>query len=155
MVWPPVFGIFNVRIDVDACDCTRGRYGHRQRVFTGSWLWGQIPLPHRGLEPASVLRLAFRSDALPTEVFPLVPFISINFVVIVFIYINFASILSSPGRRHVKGCTDMTYLIIVSHIPALFDVTDTGPETERKTVFYFAFVLAGSVMLCIFTSSSP
>ena len=27
------------------------------------------PLPHRGLEPASVLRLVFQSDALPTELF--------------------------------------------------------------------------------------
>ena len=25
------------------------------------------PLPHQGLEPASVLRLAFQSDVLPTE----------------------------------------------------------------------------------------
>ena len=25
------------------------------------------PLPHRGLEPASLLRLSFRSDAVPTE----------------------------------------------------------------------------------------
>ena len=40
-------------------------------------------LPHLGLEPASVLCLAFQSDALATEVFPLVPFIFINFVVIV------------------------------------------------------------------------
>ena len=24
MVWLPVFGIFNVRTDVDVCDCTRG-----------------------------------------------------------------------------------------------------------------------------------
>ena len=24
MVWLSVFGIFNVRTDVDACDCTRG-----------------------------------------------------------------------------------------------------------------------------------
>ena len=97
-------------------------------------------MPHRGLEPASVLRLAFQSDALPAEVFPLVPFIFINFVVVVFI--NFASILSSPGRRHVKGCTDMTYLIIVSHIPALFDVTCTGPEMERKTAMcLFSFFL--------------
>ena len=28
--------IFNVRTDVDACDCTRGLYGHRKRVCTGS-----------------------------------------------------------------------------------------------------------------------
>jgi len=39
VVWLPVFGIFNVRSDVDACDCTRGLYGHRKRVCTGSWLW--------------------------------------------------------------------------------------------------------------------
>ena len=35
MVWLPVFGFFNVRTDVDACDCTRGLYGHRQKVGTG------------------------------------------------------------------------------------------------------------------------
>ena len=28
MVWLPIFGIFNVCSDVDACDCTRGLYGH-------------------------------------------------------------------------------------------------------------------------------
>ena len=28
-------------------------------------------MPHRGLEHASVLRLAFQSDALPTQLFPL------------------------------------------------------------------------------------
>ena len=27
-------------------------------------------MPHWGLEPASVLRLAFQSDAVPTELFP-------------------------------------------------------------------------------------
>ena len=59
--------IFNLRTDVAACDCTRGLYRHRKRVFTGSWLWEKNSLPHRGLEPASVLRLAFQSDALPTE----------------------------------------------------------------------------------------
>ena len=54
MVWLPVFEIFNVRTDVDACDCTRGLCGHRKRVCTGSWLlWEINPLPHRGLEPAS------------------------------------------------------------------------------------------------------
>ena len=63
MVWLSVFGIFNVRTDVDVCDWTRGLYGHRKRVCTGSWLWEKNPLPHRGLEPASVLRPAFRSDA--------------------------------------------------------------------------------------------
>ena len=28
---------------------------------------GEKPLPHMGLEPASVLRLVFQSDALPIE----------------------------------------------------------------------------------------
>ena len=37
----------------------KGLYGHRKRVCTGSWLWGKNPSPHRGLEPASVLRLSF------------------------------------------------------------------------------------------------
>ena len=37
MVWLPVFGIFNVRTDADACaDFTRGLYGHRKRVCNGS-----------------------------------------------------------------------------------------------------------------------
>ena len=71
MVWLPVLGIFNVRTDVDACDCTRGLYGHCKTVCTGRCLWEKNPLPHRGLEPASVLRLACRSDALLTELFPL------------------------------------------------------------------------------------
>ena len=30
----------------------------------------KIPLPHLGLEPALVLRLAFQPDALPAELFP-------------------------------------------------------------------------------------
>ena len=30
MVCLPVFGIFNVRADVDACDCTQWLYGHRK-----------------------------------------------------------------------------------------------------------------------------
>ena len=67
MVWLPVFGIFNVHTDVDACDCTPGLYGHRKRDCTGSWLWEKNPLPLRGLEPVSVLRLALQSDALPTK----------------------------------------------------------------------------------------
>ena len=46
VVWLPVFGIFNVHTDVDACDCTRGLYGHRERVCTESWPWEKNPLPH-------------------------------------------------------------------------------------------------------------
>ena len=52
MVWLPVFEIFNVRTDVDACDCTRGLCRPHERVCTGSWLWEKSPLPHLGLEPA-------------------------------------------------------------------------------------------------------
>ena len=49
------------------CWCMRlhtGLYGHRKRVCTGSWLWEKNPLPQRGLEPASLLRLALQLDAL-------------------------------------------------------------------------------------------
>ena len=67
MVWLPMFGIFNTHTDVPACNCTQGLYGHRKRVCTESWLWEKNPLLHRGLEPASRLRLAFQSNALPTE----------------------------------------------------------------------------------------
>ena len=69
LVWLPVFGIFNMHTDVDACDCTRGLYGHRKRVCTESWLWEKSPLPHQGIEPGSVLHLDFQLDALPTELF--------------------------------------------------------------------------------------
>ena len=67
MVWLPMFGISNVRTDVDACDSTQGLYRCHKRVCTGSWLWKKKKLPHQGLEPMSVLRLAFRLGALPSE----------------------------------------------------------------------------------------
>ena len=78
-----------VHTDVDACDCTRGRTdtalresahgGRTDTVLRESAHGGRTntvlretalevdsgkknPLPHRGLEPASVLRLAFQSD---------------------------------------------------------------------------------------------
>ena len=70
MVWLPVLDIFNLNTDLDACDCTQGLYEHRKRVCTASCLWEKNRWSHRGLEPASVLRLAFQSDALPTEPFP-------------------------------------------------------------------------------------
>ena len=40
------------------------------RVLSGSGLWERNPLPHQGLELVSVLRLAFRLDALVTKLFP-------------------------------------------------------------------------------------
>ena len=59
---------FNERVDVDACDCKRGLCEHCKRICTETELTlGENPLPHRGLEPAPVLRLAFQSDALPAE----------------------------------------------------------------------------------------
>ena len=36
VVWLPVFGIFNVHTDADACDCTQGLYRHCKRVCTES-----------------------------------------------------------------------------------------------------------------------
>ena len=59
LLWLPVFGIFNVCTDVNACDCTWRLYGHRKRVCTESWLWEKNPLPYQGLEPVSVLHLGF------------------------------------------------------------------------------------------------
>ena len=55
------YRIFNVRAEVNACDCTRGCTDTRKRVCTESWLWEKNPLPHWGIEPASA---AWRSDAL-------------------------------------------------------------------------------------------
>jgi len=59
MVRLPVFGIFNINTHVNARGCTRGLYGHRKRVCTGSWLWEKQPVSHRRLEPVSVLHLGF------------------------------------------------------------------------------------------------
>ena len=76
MAWLPVFGIFNVRADVDACDCTQGLYGHRESALEVDWQKNH--LPQRVLEPASVLCLAFKSDALPTELSPPSHFMNIK-----------------------------------------------------------------------------
>ena len=62
-----VFGIFNLRKDADACDCTRGLYGQRKRVCAGKLTLGEKSLAAPGLEPASVLRLTFQSDARSTN----------------------------------------------------------------------------------------
>ena len=79
----PVFGIFNVCTDVVACD-SHGGCTNTARESELNWLWEKNPLPHWGLEPASVLRLAFQSDALPTELSPhpssLFYFLSLRFL---------------------------------------------------------------------------
>ena len=66
MVWLLVFGTF----DVQTVLCLRLHTG-AVRTPQDSLRWkpplGKTPLPHRGLEPASVLRLILQSDAVPTE----------------------------------------------------------------------------------------
>ena len=53
MVWLPVFGIFNVHTNVDACDFARGPvYEPRKRFCTRK-------IPYRRIEIASVLLLSF------------------------------------------------------------------------------------------------
>ena len=49
------YRIFNVHIDVNACDCTRGCTDTCERVCTESWLWEKNPLLHRGIKPATVV----------------------------------------------------------------------------------------------------
>ena len=59
MVWLPMFAISDVLTDVEACDYTRGLYGHLKlresapEVDSGR----KIACRTGGLEPASVLRL--------------------------------------------------------------------------------------------------
>ena len=54
-----VLRIANMRTDVDACDCTRGPYGHGKRVCTENWLGEKKSLAYLGLEPASVFSPGF------------------------------------------------------------------------------------------------
>jgi len=46
----------------------------QHKIKSLHWNWklmlGESPLPHQGLEPMSVLHLAFQSDVLPTELSP-------------------------------------------------------------------------------------
>ena len=56
MVLLLVFGILNVYTDVDACDCIRDLYEHRERKIL-CYTWDSNP------------RLAFQLDALPIELF--------------------------------------------------------------------------------------
>ena len=61
------YRIFNVRTDVNACDCTWGCIDTKRRVCTESWLWEKNLLLHQGIEPVSTVR---QSSALPTELHP-------------------------------------------------------------------------------------
>ena len=62
---------FNTCTDVDESDCTWGLYKHHKRVGTRSRL-GE----NWGLEPASILHLAFQLDALHTVIPPLPPLLT-------------------------------------------------------------------------------
>ena len=66
MVWLPVFGIFNMCIDVDACDYTWGLYRHCETVCTGSWLWEKNLLPH--MDGFSVRQSTITNWAIPPVV---------------------------------------------------------------------------------------
>ena len=65
-VWLPMLGIFNVRTDVNACDCTRGLHGHRKRVCTESWLCKKKTLLHWGIELVLTSVTARRCSELAT-----------------------------------------------------------------------------------------
>ena len=56
-----------MRTDAEECDCTQGLLRHWKTVCTGGWLGEKNPLSHQGLDPKSVLCLAFQSDALPVQ----------------------------------------------------------------------------------------
>ena len=58
------YRIFNVRTDVNTCECTR-KCGNTVRE--SALKLGEKPLPHQGIEPESA---ACRSDSLPTELHP-------------------------------------------------------------------------------------
>ena len=61
------YGIFNVRTDVNACDCTRGCTDTLKEPAMKVTSGRKNPLPRRGIEPATA---ACRSDALPTDLHP-------------------------------------------------------------------------------------
>ena len=53
---------FNVRTDVDACNCALRMYRHHNRVCAGRWLWGS--------NPHQYYTWLFSQDTLPTELSP-------------------------------------------------------------------------------------
>ena len=60
-----------MRTDVDACDFTRGLYGHRKRESALEVDSGRnIPCRTGDSNPRQYCALALHSDALPTELFP-------------------------------------------------------------------------------------
>ena len=70
MVWLPIFGIVNMHTEADTCDSTKGMYGNCKSLHWKLTL-GEKLLAAPGLEPASVLRLDFQSEAPPPELSPI------------------------------------------------------------------------------------
>ena len=91
---------FNMRTDIDACDCTRGLYGPCKRVYAESWLWEKNPLPHQGLKSASVLCLGFQPAAVPTVAVAIIltPW-HLSFYIYIYIYKSDQSIFSFLSYR--------------------------------------------------------
>lgn len=58
-----VFGIVNVHADGGACDCTQRLCELHKRVCMDKRFQEKNLLPHQGVEPMSVLCLAFLSDS--------------------------------------------------------------------------------------------
>ena len=72
MVWVSVSGIFDVHTDVDACDCTRGLYGHRTKVCTKVDSGRNISSTGDS-NPRQYCTLLFRRTFCPAELFPFPP----------------------------------------------------------------------------------
>ena len=62
----PVFGDFQC-VHKRWCMRLHTVIAHRKRASHESWHWEKNPMLHRGIKPASVLLLAFQSEALPAE----------------------------------------------------------------------------------------
>ena len=67
-IWLPVFGVFNVRTDVGACDCTLGLYKHCKSLH---WKVTGRKIPCRTGESKlhQYCAKAFQSDTQQTELF--------------------------------------------------------------------------------------
>ena len=61
-IWLPMFGIFNVCADVDACNYRQGLYKHHQKKLTR----GKKLLAALGTPTSISTAKAFQVDALPT-----------------------------------------------------------------------------------------
>ena len=119
-VWLPVLGSFNVHTDVNACDCTRGLYGHRKRVGTKSWLVEKslgAPGNRTCLSGVPVRRSTNRATSPPHN-------------------IQFSSIKSLPGFSFSSG-----YFLINDFVCVSFS------HFETSVIYLFARVIKTYVSL--------